>query len=283
MPAWIVRAAGAVSYLSSWWLIATGSQELRIFPAFVVGSPRSGTSILVDVLLGAGYHGYREGNFLTLYATFERMAERHFATYANGNPAVLASVVDRAKLTQGVRDLFKQTTDALNPVAPWFDKTGNPDMLAILPALKLMWPDAVFIFAKRRALENIGSRIKKFPGHTFEYHCADWAKNMSVWRGTRPQLPAGCYVEVDQQDMLQNPDLVARSLAELLDLDENTANVAEATFRRNRPQQTSEGSAARIDSLAAMAWTDQQKEVFGSVCGPELEAYGYSTDQRYWR
>ena len=34
------------------------------FPVFVVGSPRSGTSILVDALFSAGYKGFREGSFL---------------------------------------------------------------------------------------------------------------------------------------------------------------------------------------------------------------------------
>lgn len=31
------------------------------YPVFVVGSPRSGTSILVDGLLSVGYKGFREG------------------------------------------------------------------------------------------------------------------------------------------------------------------------------------------------------------------------------
>ena len=106
---------------------------------------------------------------------------------------------------------------------------------------------------------------------------------MAVWRDVRPRLPAGSYIEVDQQDMIQHPEQVARSLATLLDLDEATAQAVQTTFQRNRPQQTSEGSAARIDSLAGVAWNDNQKDIFRRVCGPELEAYGYSTDDQYWR
>ena len=32
-------------------------------PLFIVGSPRSGTSILVMALRAAGYRGFNEGNF----------------------------------------------------------------------------------------------------------------------------------------------------------------------------------------------------------------------------
>lgn len=253
------------------------------FPAFVVGSPRSGTSILVDAMLAAGYYGYREGNFLTLLAWIEKSVERHFSLYADGNAKVLASVVDKAKLLADLRGTFKTTIDVLNPEVPWFDKTGNPEMLSILPVIKTMWPDAVFIFAKRRAIENVGSRLKKFPTHTFEYHCSDWARNMSVWREVRPVLPAGSYIEIDQQDMIQHPDQVARSMTTLLGLPDEATKAVQATFQRNRPQQTSEGSAARIDSLATLAWNENQKDIFRRICGPELQEYGYSTNESYWR
>ena len=237
--------------------------------------------MLVDALLGAGYHGFREGNFISLYATLLPVMERHFATYSNGNREVLASVVDRDRLRHDIGDVFKNTTDALNLAAPWFDKTGNPEMLTILPSLKAMWPGAVFIFARRRGIENVVSRMRKFPEYPFEYHCRDWARNMAVWREVAPQLPDGCATEVDQQDMVRHPDRVAERLATLLELDGTDA--MRTVLERNRPQQTSEGSAARIENLASIAWTPEQVDVFTRVCGPQLEAYGYSLDDRYWR
>jgi hypothetical protein len=36
---------------------------------FIVGSPRSGTSILTRAMQGLGYQGFHEGNFLTLTTT----------------------------------------------------------------------------------------------------------------------------------------------------------------------------------------------------------------------
>lgn len=196
---------------------------------------------------------------------------------------MLASVVDQAGLRRDIRDVFKNTTDALNREHPWLDKTGNPDMLAILPELKAMWPDAVFIFAKRRGLENVASRLVKFPDYPFEYHCRDWAQNMVTWREVRPQLPDGCTIEIDQQDILRQPGKVAGGLAGFLRLEGQDTRAMQGIFEENRPQQTAEGSAARIETLATIPWTPEQVDVFTRVCGPQLEAYGYSWDDRYWR
>ncbi len=38
-------------------------------PLFIVGSPRSGTSVLVDAAFAAGFKGFREGNLLGLLQT----------------------------------------------------------------------------------------------------------------------------------------------------------------------------------------------------------------------
>jgi hypothetical protein len=59
------------------------------YPVFIVGSPRSGTSAMVDVLLAAGYHGFREGNFLPLAHRISLDIERHFSSFDIGSAKVL--------------------------------------------------------------------------------------------------------------------------------------------------------------------------------------------------
>lgn len=46
------------------------------------------------------------------------------------------------------------------------------------PIVKELWPSSVFVFAKRRGIENVISRTRKFLGESLENHCADWARNM---------------------------------------------------------------------------------------------------------
>ena len=249
------------------------------YPVFVVGSPRSGTSILVDGLLSVGYHGFREGMFLSMAHYIDQLIERQFALFAGDKN--LISSVDKDKLKAKIFSALRETTEELNPVAPWFDKTGNPDMIFAIPTLLKLWPEAVFIFAKRRAIENVLSRMKKFPQHTFEYHCADWAKNMAAWRQMRTQLPPSKFVEVDQNGLIENPAQITEQLSALLGLNEDQKQSMLKTFRSNRPQQTEEGSAERIYSLGNSGFSDAQTASFLKHCKTEMEAYGYTFDATY--
>ena len=244
-------------------------------------SPRSGTSALVDALLGVGYHGYREGNLLSLLPVLAKTVDRHWAVFGKGGAEVLVSNVDPEKLKAKIALIFKDVVDALNPVAPWMDKSGNPEMIEAIPFLLTLWPDSRFIFAKRRALENVVSRLQKFPGYNFEYHCRDWAKNMATWRVRRQSLPADCWVEIDQQDMIREPEASAARLAELLNLSVGQRDALSAIFARSRPQQTADGTAQRVLSLDA-TWSEHQRQLFKALCGPEMKAYGYSLDDSYW-
>lgn len=252
------------------------------YPVFIVGSPRSGTSILVDSLLAAGYNGFREGNFLSVWNAIERVTDRHFEVFANGNPKVLVSMVDREALKAKLFLTLCHELERLNHEAPWFDKTGNPEMILSIPMLRRVWPESVFIFAKRRAIENIMSRVKKFPGLTFKYHCADWARTMAVWRASRERLAPETYVEIDQQSILQEPDAAAEAIARLLGLEQPSRAALARTFRTNRPQETERGSAQRLYGLEQTGWTKEQIEIFLGQCQEEMDAFHYTNDNTYW-
>jgi len=250
-------------------------------PVFIVGSPRSGTSILTSALLAAGYNGYREGNFLTLLQVLNTALDRHRDIYGQGKGPVLAIEMNWPGLKNDIFAVLKRHVDALNPVSPWVDKTGNPEMIEAVPQILHMWPTAVFIFAKRRAIENIVSRLQKFPGHSFEYHCRDWARNMAAWRTAR-ETPGLQAIEIDQQEIVRAPSLVAADLARFLGTNPEQREKIRRTFATDRPQQTDSGSAARVLSLDSVGWTAQQQDTFRRLCGPELEQFQYSTTQSYW-
>jgi hypothetical protein len=234
-------------------------------------------------MVSIGYAGFREGNFLPLITTINHIISRHFTIFAGDNQNVLVSRVDQNMLKDRIADVFAAVTSELNPAPLWFDKSGNPEMIEAIPILRRLWPESVFIFAKRRAIENIVSRQKKFPNMNFEYHCADWARNMAAWRNIRETIPAGTFIEIDQQDLLQKPSEAAVSIVGLLELaPENTDRLLK-TFSENRPQQTGEGSAEKLHSIDTVEWTDQQKSLFLEKCMPEMEKYGYCLGANYWK
>jgi Sulfotransferase family len=250
-------------------------------PVFIVGSPRSGTSILINGLMAAGYKGFREGNFLTLLRMFQISAQRHRTIFGTNVDKVLAGRIDWPAFINDISLVFKRHVDALNPVSPWVDKTGNPEMIEAIPQIRLLWPSAVFIFAKRRAIENISSRVKKFPEHTFEYHCRDWSRNMAAWRAVRDQVGLRG-IEIDQQDIIRSPELVAARLGDILGAGPEARERIRATFTKDRPQQTEQGSAARVVSMDSVAWNAEQREIFLRLCWPEMVQFNYSANESYW-
>jgi hypothetical protein len=250
-------------------------------PVFIVGSPRSGTSILINGLLAAGYKGFREGNFLTLLRVFENAINRHIEVFGQAGGQVMASRVDWPVFKRAMFEAFKSQVEALNPVSPWMDKTGNPEMIEAIPQILKLWPNAVFIFAKRRGIENIMSRLKKFPGHGFEYHCRDWARNMAAWRGART-LPGVRGIEIDQQEIIRAPNVVAAKLADFLGGGPGVRERIRATFVADRPQETEQGSALRVVDLEKNSWTAEQRDMFLKLCGTEMELFNYSLRGDYW-
>jgi hypothetical protein len=250
-------------------------------PVFIVGSPRSGTSILVRALVGVGYHGYNEGNFLPLMNIIDRAVDNHFGIFGKPNPNVLAARVDPKVLKSRIENIFKDLTDALNKNPLWFDKSGNAEMIRAIPALRRLWPDSVYIFAKRRAIENVVSRVKKFPAHSFEHHCADWAKNMAAWRQVREELPGGIYLEVDQQDLIRNTEATSGKISNFLGLGPEHLDVLVNIFQSRRPQETTEGSALKTYSLDSLGWSEAELTIFKRHCDLEMKAYGYGSGSEY--
>jgi hypothetical protein len=257
-------------------------EELPLaFPVFIVGSPRSGTSILAHALLSAGYAGYNEGNFLSLLHRLDADVDTHFKVFGSGNTEVLTAHINQQALKADLFAVLRAHVEVHIAGEPWLDKTGNPEMIAAIPILRQLWPESVFIFAKRRAIENIASRLRKFPNHDFRYHCADWARNMASWREIRAAQPGLRFLEVDQQDIAAAPAAVARAIAGLLRLPPARERMIADIFARDRPQETEAGTAARVLSLEATGWGEDMQAVFRQHCGPEMAAYGYTEDESY--
>jgi hypothetical protein len=251
------------------------------YPVFIVGSPRSGTSILVSAMQNAGYFGYNEGNFLTLVRIVEMHVERFFKAQGSTHPRVLTSHIDQAELVFKLATVMAETAESKQQRSPWFDKTGSMQMVEAMPILYRIWPSARFIFAKRRGLENIVSRVVKFPRHDFTYHCVNWAGTMAAWSRIRAEHPEVPGIEVDQRDISDAPEETARMIGAFLELDREAQGRMSATMTRDRPQETRPGSASRVITLAETGWTDEQIAIFERECGAQMRAYGYTTDETY--
>lgn len=250
-------------------------------PVFIVGSPRSGTSALANVLSALGFDGFKEGNYLSLIHALDKAVDHQFNSMRTDVPKVMITHIDRHELKDALFDAAVVQVKKLNPKHPWFDKTGNPGMILSIPIIAKLWPNSVFILAKRRAIENIMSRLKKFPQHSFEYHCKDWVANFRAWREICKDLPENRRMEIDQRDMVAAPDIAATKLKQLLALDDQQLATITSVLTKKRPQETTPGSSEKVVGLESTGWTQEQKQTFIKLCGEEMKRQGYSMDESY--
>ena len=252
-------------------------------PVFIVGSPRSGTSILVDGLLAAGYSGFREGNLLGLAKPLLDSVDRYFQIHDGSDKRTLMGQLEPEDFKGPILRLFKDVLLRHNALDPWFDKTGSAETIRIIPDLVSLWPDCRIIFAKRRGIENVVSRMRKFPENDFQFHCMDWARNMAAWRKARQVLDQAIFLEVDQHDIISRPAEVAAQITQLLSLSAAQETLIAQTFQRNRPQQTESGWAERVLALESTGWSPAQITIFRESCATEITNFGYSLDNTYWQ
>ena len=107
-------------------------------------------------------------------------------------------------------------------------------------------------------------------GGDFEEHCRDWAAAMNGWLRVRSVLPH--YAEIQQEDMLEAPERVARVLADYISVPESAERIGES-LKTEHLEHTGAG-AAKTDPLQA-GWTAEQLRSFETICGPVMRAFGY--------
>jgi hypothetical protein len=253
-------------------------------PIFILGSGRSGTSVLSAALrTGARIQGYPEGHFLPLIHYLVKEIDRFYQIkkhlideeYALGHVNI-----DRVK--QEVIKSIRIIADGLYASSQWVDKSPGYETIEAAPYLLQAWENARFIFAKRRGIECLISRLKKFPHVSFENHCTIWAKCMQSWLEIRDRLPQDCAIEIDQRDIALSPKLTAAKIGNFLNLEAEKIAKIEDIFTNKRPQSTgSQESEVAID-LEATGWNPEEIAIFRKICGNINQAFGYSEDNFYY-
>jgi Sulfotransferase family len=252
-------------------------------PVFVIGPVRSGTTALCLALeKGTRYQGFPEGHVLdvairlvnAINLHFERketIAVRDICAYHLGNTQSSRFFSEAVEM---VRRLGSGYTTPF-----WFDKTPTYPMVASVPILANAWPNARFIFMKRRGLESMRSRLRKFSKVDFRASCTDWALIMAGWRNVRKTVP-GRFIEIDQRDLDNDRETVGISVGELLGLDPSEVAAFVNVLKSERPEATGPSTQA-IGEVSELGWSEEQLGIFREVCGKEMEAYGYTYDESY--
>jgi len=248
---------------------------------FVVGSPRSGTTILGNSLRKALAvdKGFGESHLLPL-ATLIRKTVHDYHSNCNASqlPGMMLNHVNPHLLCEQMLSAIKQQY-ARQAQSGWIiDKTPGGPMIRSLPEIVRLWPDARVLFSKRRGIENVVSRLTKFPDVDFETHCTQWRNCMNHWNLVKSTIEH--HLEVDQFDVLNQPDDVATRLTGFLGLTDEQQSILVDAFTADRPEQTRKQSSA-LD-LQNVNWSSAQKNFFEEHCADVLHQWNYSVDNRYY-
>lgn len=233
---------------------------------FLMGSPRSGTSQLGSTLtkvLGLPWLG--EGHAAPLFSSAADALSGDIKA-ENG----LVRYMARQNFRQIAIDAAKSAYFYMHGSASFVDKTPGVKMISAAPFLNECFPGSRFVFQRRHPVGNVLSRMAKFGG-SFESHCRDWAGAMNEWLKIRPLLPH--YVEIQQEDMLEAPDRVAKAVAEYIGFPECADHIYES-LKTDSLERTGAG-VGKTDRLRT-GWTSAQIEAFDKICGPAMREFGYT-------
>jgi hypothetical protein len=247
-------------------------------PVIVLGAARSGTSAMSLALRrNTRYVGYGEGHLIDLFPKLAEVVNRHYLKVRKDLPvgATMLSSVPAESLVEGMQAVFVEIARNMAPTGYWTDKTPGPQMVRATPALRRIWPDLRVVFMKRRPLENIESRRRKFPDIGFREHCMLWAESMTAWEEVREELKP-VSLEVEQLELANHPEIIVGQLTTLLTLSADESERLLTSFINDRPERTTTEFAPTY-TLDSVGWSNQQRETFLRICGGPMERFGYDT------
>jgi hypothetical protein len=250
-------------------------------PVFILGPARSGTSAITQALLeSASYIGGSEGQLLPLAHALLGTIDQYYRGREHDPNSTLGRVPVEA-FQRLIRRSFVKLATVLFPTVRWLDKTPTAAMVRASLLIKELWPNARFIFVKRRVIENVLSRRRKFPDDSIEHHYTDWAAVMTAWLAVRDQLGDSA-LEIEHRQLVLDSDAVATSVASFLQLSDGAASRFRRYVNNNRPEQTDENFGA-IYALDQLGLDENDVRHLIELCDPIMCAVGYSYDDSYFR
>lgn len=250
-------------------------------PIFVLGAPRSATTVVSKSLAAVGWNGFGEGHVLgILEASVRAVAERQSDYLRHvGKSDWAIEHFPLSQLQAGLISAFEDFhIDRFGP--RWMDKTPGIGNITIAPQLRRLFPKSKFIFCRRRAIDVLGSMQRRF-GH--DYHSLlraadEWVNTMSAWRAVREELGAAA-IEIDHRQVADNPCGVAAEISGLLGLAEEDSAAISAYLQTESPEATSTHYEAM--RLSQAPWPDDVKAALAERLSFCMGLFGYGLEEPF--
>jgi hypothetical protein len=269
--------------------------EISSSPVFIIGSPRSGTTILARSLAEhSAFWTSEESHFLS------RLVESAGDIYASGigghlQSWIWAQGVGRAEffsyLGTGVNALFTSRTNGRR----WVEHT--PYYLEIAGTLAEMFPEARFIHMLRdgrRVVHSMlhlldrprlvvgrasagGPRMGRW-GRDFRAACQLWASSVEAASAFASQHPERARTVVNER-LVADPETGFRELFDFLDVEWEAASVELFRGKVVNSSFAEDGELERKPQPEPwLRWTPEQRAVFRAEAGRTLVASGFAAE-----
>ena len=236
-------------------------------PIFVVGMPRSGTTLTEQIIAShPDVHG--AGELPNIMEIAQRNVYSTGASFPSNN-----SATDQVNLVKWASEYIAELQGRAPNAKRITDKM--PGNFLAIGLIHAMLPNAKIIHVSRNPVDTCLSCFTQLFEHKHEYsyvlselgqYYSDYSKLMSHWRTV---LPAGALLDVQYEDIVADPETLARRMLDYCGLDWNDACIQ---FHRNkRPVHTLSMYQVRqpIYKSSVERWRSYEK-----FLGPLLDSLG---------
>jgi hypothetical protein len=160
------------------------------------------------------------------------------------------------------------------------DKTPNVVPIENAANLLTFHSNAKFIHCSRRHVDNIQSKIAKFPQQSFQNHCIEWAKCSSVWQHVKPNLGES-FVDFDYHALVTDVKGTVQKIGTLLGLNGAEMENMVEYLQHQRPQAAPDRDLVKHLKFSEVNWSDEERELFTKICVPVGNSLGYGLESYF--
>lgn len=271
---------------------------------FVLGCPRSGTTLLYYMLLSSGgFAVYREESHvfniiapkfaLASRKSREKLMKRWLKSIYFENSGLDAQTIEKKILEDchNAGDFLRIVMEEIarqQNVSRWADTT--PEHLLYIPAIKKAFPDALIIHSIRDGRDVALSMdklhwLRPFPWdkqHSLMVHGLYW--EWIVRHGRRDgKLFGDDYMEIRFEDLISRPHETLASIGHFIDHDLDYDRIRQVGLGSVGNPNTSFGTEVSGGQFSPVgrwkkSFSPQQLEMFEGLVGPFLRELGYATE-----
>lgn len=257
-------------------------------PLFILGCPKSGTTLLASIFTDTTYGAPFESHFITKYykklstygdlnnkLNFKRLIndianERYIQQWGfKINSDILYDSLDQFDYASIVNKLCMLRNNRLG-YSSWGDKT--PHYTLDIDILYTLFPNSKYIFIVRDGRDVALSLLREPWGPGNIYKCAQlWCKYHEEKSALIALKNSKNLIMLKYEDFLDNPEIFVPKIYDFIEID----------YRSNKFEKFY-NTIKKGNYNKWMCWmTKNQKRIFSCIASNTLEKFGYKTNSNY--